>query len=163
MRIQMMIKQKIQGKNIRNLLKLLCLGMGLMTLSACAVHKASFDCPNGKGMGCGSMIDVHKAIKDNSFESKVESRNSTKSVPGCISCQKANPANIATTTQVNNGLVIPSAKIDAAKSVVSRSQDQIMRIWFNSYFDEYNNFHDSQYIYTIIQPSQWVVNKRDIL
>ena len=165
MRIQTMIKQKIKGKNICGLLKLVYLGVGQMALSACAVHKASFDCPNGKGMGCGSMIEVHKAIKDNSFESKVESRNSTKSVPECISCKKANPASITATTQAldNNGLVTSGPKGNIVKSTVSRSQDQIMRIWFNSYFDEHNNFHDSQYIYTIIQPSEWVVNKRDIL
>ena len=39
MRIQTMIKQKIKGKNICGLLKLVYLGVGLMALSACAVHK----------------------------------------------------------------------------------------------------------------------------
>ncbi len=154
----MIVIQKIKTVSIRGLLKLLCLGMGLMTLSACAVHKASFDCPNGKGMGCGSMIDVHNAIKDKSFESEVETRNKTKHTTTCKSCQKANLSDASVAAApADRGQAVTEASL--VKNSVFRSQDKIMRIWFNSYFDEYNNFHDSQYIYTVIQPAQWVVNK----
>lgn len=128
--------------------RILYLGLGLMSLSGCSVHKASFDCPNGKGMGCGSMLSVHEAIKDNNFPresdnlSKVNNQIKTKSASSSPSI------NVQTATQTvdNNNLVY-------------RSQDKIMRIWFNSYFDEHNNFHDSQYIYTIIQPAQWLINR----
>ena len=154
----MIVIQKIKIGSIRRLLKLLCLGMGLMTLSACAVHKASFDCPNGKGMGCGSMIDVHNAIKDKSFAREVETRNKTKPTTTCKSCQKANLSDAsAAAAPANKSQTVAEASL--VKNSVFRSQDKIMRIWFNSYFDEYNNFHDSQYIYTVIQPAQWVVNK----
>jgi type IV conjugative transfer system lipoprotein TraV len=149
-----MEKQLIENnKNYRSL-KILFLSIGLMSLSGCAVHKASFDCPNGKGMGCGSMTDVHKAIKDNSFKAQVESQGYTKPEKACVSCQKSNSketANISTVIGNNQSIY-------SIKNKVSRSQDKIMRIWFNSYFDEYNNFHDAQYIYTIIEPAQWIVN-----
>lgn len=145
-------------------LKILLLSMGLITLSACAVHKSSFDCPNGKGMGCGSMIDVHKAITDNSFISQTQSQSTTKPAKPCVSCQMANSVSAANAANAVN--IAPSKDITVNKSndsqnidvvEVSRSQDQIMRIWFNSYFDEYNNFHDSQYVYTIITPAQWLI------
>lgn len=159
-----MIKQITANKNVYSWFKIMCLCLALINLSACAVHKASFDCHDGKGMGCGSMIDVHKAIKNNSFESEVEARNKPKAAAECISCQKNNLNVVATSTQIIN----PSSSMgygskpgDINKSIVSRSQDKIMRIWFNSYFDQQNNFHDSQYIYTIIAPAQWLVAKNE--
>ena len=71
-------KKIISSNLIYTYFKILCLGLGIISLSACSVHKSSFDCPNGKGMGCGSMTDVHKAIKGNSFESEVELLNQNK-------------------------------------------------------------------------------------
>ncbi len=137
-----------RNKNRGYWFKILCLGLGLISLNGCSVHKASFDCPNGKGMGCGSMISVHEAIKDNNFPR--ESDNLSKTNP-----------QIKTKTASNS---TPSVDVQVATQVVDnnlvyRSQDKIMRIWFNSYFDEHNNFHDSQYIYTIIQPAQWLINR----
>lgn len=128
--------------------RILCLGLGLMSLSGCSVHKASFDCPNGKGMGCGSMLSVHEAIKDNNFPRESDNLSKVNNQIKTKSASSSTPINIQTATQAadNNNLVY-------------RSQDKIMRIWFNSYFDEHNNFHDSQYIYTIIQPAQWLINR----
>ena len=129
--------------------RMICLGLGLISLSGCSVHKASFDCPNGKGMGCGSMLSVHEAIKDNNFPRESDNlgqiNNKIKQKSALSSTSPAN-MQVATQTFDNNNLVY-------------RSQDKIMRIWFNSYFDEHNNFHDSQYIYTIIQPAQWLINR----
>ena len=135
-------------------LKILCLSVALMSLSACAVHKASFDCPNGKGMGWGSMTDVHKSIKDKSFKDQVETQGYKKPAKACVSCQKPNLNNAANTSHIIDN----DQSIYSVKNKISRSQDKIMRVWFNSYFDEYNNFHDGQYIYTIIEPAQWIVN-----
>ena len=155
-----MAKLKI-NKYSNSGLKILSLLLGLIGLSACSVHKASFDCPNGKGMGCGSMTDVYKAIKDKSFAEEVESRKAIKKPSSpCTNCQKDSSSNNAITHSINNYQVIKS---DISKNLVSRSQDKIIKIWFNSYFDEYNNFHDSRYIYTIIQPAKWVVNNYDKL
>lgn len=148
-----------------NWLKIFFLSIGLMHLSACAVHKSSFDCPNGKGMGCGSMIDVHKAIKDNSFMSQTQPQSTTKPAKPCVSCQTSNvvsatnAANAVSTKAMQDaqGNKNNNQNIDVVEVEVSRSKDQIMRIWFNSYFDEYNNFHDSQYVYTIIMPAQWLI------
>ena len=164
---QIIAQQTIKNNKVRSWLSIICLGWGLVILSGCAVHKASFDCPDGKGMGCGSMIDVHQAIKNNSFESRVEERNHPQATAACISCQKTNLSTTAAPAQIN----IPSSSRPGYsakpghlnKSIVFRSQDQIMRIWFNSYFDQQNNFHDSQYIYTIIVPAQWIVNHKNEL
>ena len=159
------IKLLISGPTIKEALRICGLSLGLLGLSACSVHKASFDCPNGKGMGCGSMIEVHKSIKDNSFASEVEERNQSKVKPVCLSCKKNNSMPVITQEMGHNltptHADMNTAASNASNNVVSRSQDQIMKIWFNSYFDEQNNYHDSQYIYTIIQPAQWLVSKRE--
>jgi len=128
--------------------------LGLIVLNGCAVHKASFDCPNSKGMGCGSMIKVHEAIKDNSFPRESDEITNKKMITATV-----NQPITKTTTQTTEqtAQVIESS---SENNVVYRSQDKIMRIWFNSYFDEHNNFHDSQYIYTIIEPAGWLVSKR---
>lgn len=151
-------KQLIKILKSYSALKTIFLSIAIISLSGCAVHKASFDCSNGKGMGCGSMTDVHKAIKNNNFKPQVETQNYLKPTKGCTSCQKSNFNN-----EVNNEVNIDSAtynkqNINLTKSRVSRTQDKIMKIWFNGYFDEKNNFHDSQYIYTILEPAKWIVN-----
>lgn len=128
--------------------------LGLIVLNGCAVHKASFDCPNSKGMGCGSMIKVHEAIKDNSFPRESDEITNKKMITATVK-QPITKTTMQTTEQTAQ--VVESS---LENNVVYRSQDKIMRIWFNSYFDEHNNFHDSQYIYTIIEPAGWLVSKR---
>jgi type IV conjugative transfer system lipoprotein TraV len=152
-----MKKQLIKNMGFYSLLKLFLVSLSILTVNGCAVHKASFDCPNGKGMGCGSMIDVHKSIKDNSFN-QIESYGSIKAVAECKSCQKNNSKDQNSIVRISGD----DKSIYFTKDKVSRSHDTLMRIWFNSYFDEYNNFHDSQYIYTIIQPAQWLVQGEKI-
>ena len=154
-----MRKQLIRNTGLSSLLKICLLSAIVMSLGACAVHKASFDCANGKGMGCGSMIDVHKSIKDKSFGQVApsSSSSSTKSITICKNCQKnnSNSKNNAEEVSLDTNTIYSVDRI-------SRSKDKVMRVWFNSYFDEHNNFHDSQYIYTIIQPSQWLVKGEEI-
>ncbi len=159
-----MVKQMINIKNIQEIInernqvnyfglrlfQISLVSLGLIFLNGCAVHKASFDCPNSKGMGCGSMIKVHKAIKDNSFPKESDETINKKKITTINGETMAK-----TTTQA-----IPVVESSSENNVVYRSQDKIMRIWFNSYFDEHNNFHDSQYIYTIIEPAGWLVSKR---
>ncbi len=158
-----MVKPIINIKNIRKitnvrnqihylrlkLFQISLVSLGLIVLNGCAVHKASFDCPNSKGMGCGSMIKVHEAIKDNSFPKESDEVANKKKITAAV-----NKSMTTTATQATQ--VVGSSE----NNVVYRSQDKIMRIWFNSYFDEHNNFHDSQYIYTIIEPAGWLVSKR---
>lgn len=133
-------------------LKIFSLIFLLMTISGCAVHKASFDCSNGKGMGCGSMLDVHKAIKDNTFRERTDSRVYDKSIKPCKNCQQLN-------SEKGEVIILKNSSYNDTSSAeeVTRSKEKVMRIWFNGYFDEHNNFHDSQYIYTIVEPSKWIV------
>lgn len=149
-----MAQQLIKTLKSYNVLKILSLSIGIMSLSACAVHKASFDCSNGKGMGCGSMTDVHKAIKNNNFKNQEDTQNYLKPTKGCVSCQKTNLDTISSIDPA----IYSNQNIKLTKSRVSRTQDKIMKIWFNGYFDQNNNFHDSQYIYTILEPAKWIVN-----
>jgi len=155
-----MREQLIMNIGFNSLLKICLFSVSIMSLGACAVHKASFDCANGQGMGCGSMIDVHKSIQDKSFEQVVSTdfSSSRKAITTCKSCQKSNPVN-----KNNTGDISLDSNIFYSADKVSRSKDKVMRVWFNSYFDEYNNFHDSQYIYTVIQPSQWLVKSEEVL
>lgn len=114
----------------------------LFGLSGCGVHKASFDCAGSKGMGCGSMLGVHKAIKNDEFPKESDNNQLSKSKASNVSI--TNPAGL-------------TYRINSEGEHIYRSQDKIMRIWFNGYFDGQNNFHDSQYVYTIISPAEWVV------
>lgn len=160
------IEQLLQPKQITKItfrVVLLCISM--MVLNACAVHKASFDCPNSKGMGCGSMIGVYDAIKsdnfpkgEENFNNSVDKRNSAE----CINCAKdknKSKSSISPSSGTAEIVMSHSYKNNNyfGNKKIYRSEDQIMRIWFNSYFDEHNNFYDSQYVYTIIQPSEWVL------
>lgn len=160
---QMENKKILSSKILIRWLKLFCLSMGLITLNGCAVHKASFDCPNGKGMGCGSMIDVHESIKDNSFSREREPLKTKSPEPVCLSCQKQTNSQVTTQSinnlNLNENIANAADKLD--NNLIYRSQDKVMRVWFNSYFDENNNFHGEKYIYTVIEPAQWIVNKRE--
>jgi type IV conjugative transfer system lipoprotein TraV len=159
------LSNKVLGMDLR----ILCLSVGLLILNGCAVHKASFDCSDGQGMGCGSMIGVHESIKDNSFSKEKDSSKSTTLEPVCASCQKYKKTNneIATgsisNTNLSSNLFMSDARNELDNKLIYRSQDKVMRVWFNSYFDENNNFHGEQYIYTVIEPAQWVINKRESL
>lgn len=157
------LKDRISAvKSIINLgMKLLCLNLVLIGLGACSVHKASFDCSGGHGMGCGSMIDVHESIKANSFTKTTDSFKKKSPEPVCVSCQKNNQIIKQSANNINLTEMNSSTKLD--NNFIYRSQDKVLRVWFNSYFDENNNFHGEQYIYTVIEPAQWVVNKGEIL
>lgn len=132
----------INNKLNRKAFELISLSILLIGLNGCGVHKASFDCSGSKGMGCGSMIGVHKAIKNDEFPKE--------------SYQTQIKKNINATTAINSQTgSVYRTKTDG--NHIYRSQDKIMRVWFNGYFDSQNNFHDSQYVYTIISPAEWIV------
>lgn len=141
-----MIQRKNLGLNFGGKLqKIFSFFVTLLVLSNCGVHKASFDCSGSKGMGCGSMIGVHKAIKNDEFPKDSDNDQISSSKENNKITVNSHIGEAFTTN--NNG------------HQIYRTQDKIMRVWFNGYFDSQNNFHDSQYIYTIISPAQWVVTK----
>ena len=148
-------------------LRILCLSLGAFILSGCNVHKASFDCSNGQGMGCGSMIGVHKSIKDNSFQKDNYSSKNLPQESVCKSCQKYKQSDNNTTSYVYSNPILLQENINSkeqlANPLIYRSSDKVMRVWFTSYFDENNNFHGEQYIYTVIEPARWIVDKRESL
>lgn len=115
----------------------------LFSITGCGIHKASFDCSGSKGMGCGSMIGVHKAIKNKEFPKESENDQLSQ--------------NQVKNTNILNSISDSTDRINDDGHQIYRSQDKIMRVWFNSYFDNQNNFHESKYVYTVISPSQWVV------
>lgn len=168
LRDRQMKKGRILRSNMFSVgLRILCLSLGMFTLSGCNVHKASFDCSNGQGMGCGSMIGVHESIKDNSFQKDKYSSKNLPQEPVCKSCQKYKQSdNDMTSYAYSNTILLQdniNTKEQLSNPLIYRSTDKVMRIWFNSYFDENNNFHGEQYIYTVIEPAQWVVDKRESL
>ena len=148
-------------------LRILYLSIGVFTLNGCAVHKASFDCSNGQGMGCGSMIGVHESIKDDSFNKDKGSSKNSPQEPVCKSCQKYKQSHNDISSYAYSNPTLYQENINSKEQLASpliyRTTDQVMRVWFNSYFDENNNFHGEQYIYTVIEPAQWVVDKRESL
>lgn len=135
----------INNKFNKRVFELLSLSILAFSLSGCGVHKASFDCSGSKGMGCGSMIGVHKAIKNDEFPKESDDNQFNKS-----------KTSKAVSTSNPTGLTY---KTNSEGEHIYRSQDKIIRVWFNSYFDNQSNFHDSQYVYTIIAPAQWIVAK----
>ncbi|MCT4635280.1 MAG: type IV conjugative transfer system lipoprotein TraV [Rickettsiales bacterium] len=163
-----MKKERILRSNMFSIgLRILCLSVSMLTISGCNVHKPSFDCSNGQGMGCGSMIGVHESIKDNSFAKDKDSSKALTQEPVCKSCQKHKQSDNDTTSYANSNSILVQENINTKEQLsnplIYRSTDKVMRIWFNSYFDETNNFHGEQYIYTVIEPAQWVVDKRESL
>lgn len=125
-------------------IRLLSISIFIFCLSGCGVHKASFDCSGSKGMGCGSMIGVHKAIKNDEFPKESDQPQIKKTSNGI-------------NTSNNQAGTFFSTNNEGER--IFRSQDKIMRIWFNGYFDGQNNFHDSRYVYTIISPAKWILTQ----
>jgi type IV conjugative transfer system lipoprotein TraV len=125
--------------------KLAVLAMSFSLVTACGVHKGSFDCPNNKGMGCKGMIDVYQKIHEKPSNIRMNTQVVTES--NLVASQ---PTDLLA---VNKNL---EDKNSAPKSIY-RTKDKIVRIWFNGYFDEENNYRDSQYVYSIISPAKWVV------
>lgn len=114
----------------------------LLTLSACSVHKTEFDCKAGKGAGCIALSKVNQMVSDDTLQAEIDKQNKVKK-PTCTSCNKEAKSALLSSQNLK-------------PSPMHRTQEKIMRIWFNSFFDEQNNFQGEQYIHTVIEPARWV-------
>jgi type IV conjugative transfer system lipoprotein TraV len=120
-----------------------------LVLNGCSVHKANFDCPNNKGMGCKSMTDVYDSIHNKSFGNGI--RNAAKA--SCLECNQSSlPVNNDKSTKHEQ---ITNIALKASEPVV-RAPEKVLRIWFNGHYDEQNNFRGSQYVYTVLEPAKWL-------
>jgi type IV conjugative transfer system lipoprotein TraV len=127
------------------LLLLLCLN-----LSGCLPHKMNFDCNAGKGVGCKSLSQVNDMVEGNTLDAEIAKAQGIKEQPICATCAKppSPSAKLAPMSPVT---------LHVAAGPVARTPEKVMRVWFNSHFDQYGNFQGEQYVYTVIETSRWVV------
>ena len=113
----------------------------LLTLAGCNTHKMNFDCRAQNGMGCKSVSEV----------------NETLDKPGHTQRASISTDSLAenfSSTVLQGGSENKSEQPNTTQ--VTRSQEQYMRIWFAAHLDEQNNYRGEQYIYSVMQPANWV-------
>jgi type IV conjugative transfer system lipoprotein TraV len=116
-------------------------------LVGCAPHKMSFECQGGKGVGCKSLSQVNQIIDDKSLDEAIDSQaKRTKKI--CKTCEKSSKPKPQSSLLVSPAL---------HPQGVFRTQEKVMRVWFNSHFDENQNFHAEHYVFTVIEPARWGV------
>ena len=49
----------------------------------------------------------------------------------------------------------PPQFIQTVPTAPKRTLPQVVTVWFGSYVDRVGNFHNSERVYTVVQPSEW--------
>ena len=135
-------------------------------LNSCGVHKMNFDCQGGKGVGCQRVSRVNDLVNRDMLKSEINTANNKSKKP-CSNCNNKNllgegpvtlsPISSLNQTQLTPGLNMPTASMPTASmTTAGRSKEKVMRIWFNGFYDSYNNFMSEQYVYTVIEPAHWI-------
>lgn len=118
---------------MKKCLIILC-GLGL---SGCSTTSETFDCKEGKGVGCKSISAVNKMVDEGQF-------GESSTIP-----------NISLPT-----IASPKPKIqyvDAPQDdmAINRVKEEHLRVWMAPFQDEYGNFHEGSVVHTVLKPGYW--------
>ena len=106
-----------------------------LSLSGCASMNGQFDCPASKGVSCKSMSEVDAMVSRGYFADKHTNKSSS-------------------TRQTSSKIEVVHEDI-LGKVAPFRTTDKVMRIWMAPFVDSQDNYHSSNYLYTVIQDSAW--------
>lgn len=118
----------------------------VVSLSGCAGMNGDFNCNKigGEGAGCVSMNQVNTMANEGFFNQK---QNTLVTPSASTSIQ------VSQTETINKKLGYTRAVPTAGRP--TRTVDVVDRIWFAPYKDKEDNYHDSNFVYTVITYSHW--------
>jgi conjugal transfer pilus assembly protein TraV len=118
----------------RTLLTLgLILGCSVM-LSGCGELNSQFTCPMKPGVNCQSLDQVNTLVDQGKL---------AEAKPTPILAHSADP------------VLTVNMSYSADNNGVTRSPEQVMRLWVAPYQDNKGNYFSSTQIYHVIQPGHW--------
>lgn len=121
------------------------LSLFVVTLTGCAGMNNDFDCSKvgGQGVGCVSMGHVNSMADHGAFTFNDKPQAST----------------VSTTIQVSSNEVMNKSlgfkRVTPTAGKPTRTVDEVDRIWIAPWKDKGDNYHDSNFIYTVITYSHW--------
>lgn len=128
---------------MKYLLRLMPL-LGLLTLTGCAGMNSDFNCDKigGHGAGCVSMNYVNKQVQNGNI-------NANSDMDHPMSTMGNHDAEVKIEKSLGFYRKVPTA------GQPTRTVDIVDRIWFAPFKDKQDNYHDSNFIYTVITHSHW--------
>jgi conjugal transfer pilus assembly protein TraV len=101
----------------------------LSALTGCSTFNEQYDCPLKNGASCISLRDMDQAI--------------TNAMTGSDFSKGPNS-------------VFVSYKGHMPQSYPKRTKSTVAKIWLAPYEDSMGNYHDSSYLYTVVNDEEWV-------
>jgi conjugal transfer pilus assembly protein TraV len=119
-----------------------------LTLCSCSTTSETFDCKEGKGVGCKSISEVNHMVDQGALgERDVVSTTPSPIfiVPTGFSEDKA--ANIPAEISLMDGVA------------VHRVSEEHLRVWMAPFQDEQGNLHEGSVIHTVLKPGYWQLQR----
>ena len=115
------------------------LGLAAAGLSGCSTNSETFDCKEGKGVGCKSILAVNKMVDQGSFGESPETPGTVLPVLG----SPHNPTIQYVETPLSDDMVI------------NRIKEEHLRVWIAPHQDEQGNLHEGSIVHTVLKPGYW--------
>ena len=112
--------------------KLLLIAINLILVSCVQDQGATLSCPGPDATGCDSLSTVYEKTK-------------TKEVKKTVTQVKLTATPVSKFT--NQPTLLPA---------------QLLRVWVAPWEDSLGDLHDDQYIYLVIKPARWLMNKKTV-
>lgn len=107
----------------------------MLSMPGCASFNDKFDCPQNNGFSCKPLSTVNAMIS----RGELNKRSSSK--------KQLSPHRI-------NGLGYPASSIAPNQPI--RVKEMTIRVWLAPYEDSSGNYHEQNYIYTVVTPEYWI-------
>lgn len=106
-------------------------------LSGCSITSETFDCKEGKGVGCKSISAVNQMVDQGSFGDATSSPS----------------ISLPVLSQPSPTLKYVNAP--QGETTINRVKEEHLRVWMAPFQDEYGNLHEGSVIHTVLKPGYW--------
>jgi conjugal transfer pilus assembly protein TraV len=120
-------------------------------LSGCSTTSETFDCKEGKGVGCKSITEVNRMVDQGML------RDGNLGEGGSVSTMPPPPSIILADYPDENNVKKPAGFTFSDGIVVQRIQDEPLRVWMAPFQDDQGNLHEASIIHTVLKPGYWSV------
>lgn len=121
-----------------------------LTLGGCSTTSETFDCKEGKGVGCKSISEVNHMVDQGTLG------DGGLREGGVVSM--TSPPAFTVSTGSSEGKTAEIPLIDGM--AVHRVSEEHLRVWMAPFQDEQGNLHEGSVIHTVLKPGYWQVNRR---
>jgi conjugal transfer pilus assembly protein TraV len=133
-----------------------CLSLSLVSgswflLSGCSTTSETFDCKEGKGVGCKSISEVNQMVNQGMIGIEAVGEGSS------VSTMPPPPLIILADKPHEMGIKKPAEFTFADGIVVQRIQEEPLRVWMAPFQDDQGNLHEASVIHTVLKPGYWSV------